>query len=50
VKVTTRSLERPRCPWRDDNQIDMKELGWSTVDWINMAQDRNILRVLVNRQ
>ena len=30
--------------------MDLKEMGWGTVGWINLAQDRNILRVLVNRR
>jgi hypothetical protein len=50
VKETIRSLGRPRCTWKDNNQIDMKEMGWGTVGWINLAQEKNILRVLVNRR
>jgi len=50
VKETTRSFEGPRCTWKDNNQMDLKEMGWGTVGWINLAQDRNILRVLVNRR
>jgi hypothetical protein len=30
--------------------MHLKEMGCGTVGWINLAQDRNILRVLVNRR
>jgi hypothetical protein len=50
VKETIRSVGRPRCIWKDNNEMDMKEMGWGTVDWINLAQERNILRVLMNRR
>ena len=46
----TRSLGRPRCTWKDTNQMDLKEMGRGTVGWINLAQDRNILLVLMNRR
>jgi hypothetical protein len=22
---------KPRCAWKDNNQMDLKEIGWSTV-------------------
>jgi hypothetical protein len=27
---------------------DLREIGWDGVDWIDMAQDRDQLRTLVN--
>jgi hypothetical protein len=29
-------------------KIDLKEIGWDDMDWINLAQDRNQWRALVN--
>jgi hypothetical protein len=29
-------------------KIDLREMGWDGMDWIDLAQDRNHLRVLVN--
>jgi hypothetical protein len=42
-----RSLGRPRHRWVDI-RMDLEEVGWSDVDWIGLAQDRNRWRVLVN--
>jgi hypothetical protein len=28
--------------------MDVKEIGWDCVDWIDMAEDRDQRRVLVN--
>jgi hypothetical protein len=38
-----RPLGRPRRRW-----VDLGEVGWSDVDWIGLAQDRNRWRALVN--
>ena len=27
--------------WDDDIKIDLKEIGWEGVHWINLAQERN---------
>jgi hypothetical protein len=32
-------LGRPRCRWVDNIKMDIREIGWDGVDWINMAQD-----------
>jgi hypothetical protein len=39
---------RPRCRWVGNIKMDLREIGWDSVDWIDMAQDRNQWRVLVN--
>jgi hypothetical protein len=39
---------RPRRGWVDNIKIDLGEIGWDDVDWIDMAQDRNQWRALVN--
>jgi hypothetical protein len=43
-----RPLGRPRCRWVDNIRIDLGEVGWSGVDWIGLAKDRNRWRALVN--
>jgi hypothetical protein len=39
---------RPRRRWVDNIMMDLGEVGWSEVDWIGLAQDRNRWRALVN--
>jgi hypothetical protein len=42
------TLGRPRCRWVDNTKMDLRELGWYGMDWIDQAQDRDQWRVLVN--
>jgi hypothetical protein len=39
---------RPRCRWVDDIKIDLREIGWDGMDWIDLAQDRDHWRALLN--
>jgi hypothetical protein len=32
----------------DNIKMDLKEIGWDGVDWIDLAQDRDQLRAHVN--
>jgi hypothetical protein len=43
-----RSLGRPRRRWVDNIKMDLREIGWGRMDWIDLAQDRDQWRVLVN--
>jgi hypothetical protein len=43
-----RSLEMSRRRWEDDIKMDILETGWGGVDWINLAQNRDQCRALVN--
>jgi hypothetical protein len=43
-----RPLGRPRHRWVDDIKMDLREIGWGGMDWINLAQDRDQWRGLVN--
>jgi hypothetical protein len=43
-----RPLERPRHRWEDGIRIDLREIGLGSVDWIQLAQDRDRWQVLVN--
>jgi hypothetical protein len=41
-------LGRPRRRWEDNIKMDLREVGWVGVNWIELAQDRNRWRALVN--
>jgi hypothetical protein len=43
-----RPLGRPRRRWVDNIKMDLRETGCDGVDWIDMAQDRDLWRALVN--
>jgi hypothetical protein len=43
-----RPLGRPKRRWVDNIRMDLGEVGWSNVDWIGLAKDRNRWRALVN--
>jgi hypothetical protein len=43
-----RPLERKRRRWVDNVKIDFREIGWSGMDSIDLAQDRDQFRFLVN--
>jgi hypothetical protein len=36
-----RLLGRPRSKWENNIRMDLMEIGWEGVDWINLAQDRD---------
>jgi transcription termination factor 2 len=44
-----RSLGRPRRKGMDNINIDLREIEWDGMDWINLAQDRDRWRALVNK-
>jgi hypothetical protein len=35
-----RPLGRPRLKWQDNIKKDFRDIGWSSMDWIYLAQDR----------
>jgi hypothetical protein len=43
-----RPLERSRHRWEDNIRMDLREIGWGGMDWIDLAQDRDQWRTLVN--
>jgi hypothetical protein len=43
-----RPLRRPRRSWVGNIKMDLREIGWDGVDWIELAQDREQWRALVN--
>ena len=42
-----RSLGRPRPRWEDNIKMDLREVGGGG-EWMELAQDRDRLRALVN--
>jgi len=43
-----RSLGRPRRRWEDNIKMDLHEVGCGGMDWIELAQDRDGWRAVVN--
>jgi hypothetical protein len=43
-----RPLGRPRRRWVNNIKMDHREIGWYGMDWIDLAQDRDQWRDLVN--
>ena len=44
-----RPLERPRRRWEDNIKMDLEEVGSGCGDWLELAQDRDRWRALVER-
>jgi hypothetical protein len=43
-----RPLGRPRRRWVNNIKMDLSEIGWDGMDWIDLAQDRDKWRAHVN--
>jgi hypothetical protein len=43
-----RRLGRPRRRWMDNIKMDLWEIGWGGLDWIDLAQERDQWRAVVN--
>ena len=43
-----RPLVRPRRKWEDNIKMDLRELGGSCRDWMELAEDRDRWRALVS--
>jgi hypothetical protein len=43
-----RPLGRLRHRWEDGIRMDLREIGWGSVEWNQLAQDRDQWRALVN--
>jgi hypothetical protein len=46
--VGNRPLGRPRRRWEDNIKMDLQEVKWVGMDWIDLAQDRDRWPVLVH--
>jgi hypothetical protein len=40
-------LERPRHRWENNIRLDLKEIDWVFVDWIDVVRDKDKLRALL---
>jgi hypothetical protein len=43
-----RTLGRPRRSWEDNIKMNIREVGCGIMDWIQLAQNRDRWRALVN--
>jgi hypothetical protein len=43
-----RPLGRPGCRWMDNIKMDLREIGWDGTDWIDLPQNKDQWRALVN--
>jgi hypothetical protein len=43
-----RPLGRPRCRWENGIRMYLREIGWGSVDWIQLAKDRDWWWAFVN--
>jgi len=43
-----RPLGRPRIRWEDNIKMDLQEVGGGVMDWIELAEDSERWRILVN--
>jgi hypothetical protein len=41
-------LGRPKHRWEDGIRMDFRETGWGSVEWVQLAQDRDRWQDLVN--
>ena len=43
-----RPLRRGRPRWEVNIKMDLREVSWEGMDWIDLAQDRDKVRTVVN--
>jgi hypothetical protein len=43
-----RPLGRSRRRWEDNITMDLREIGWGCMDWIDLAQDRALVNTVMN--
>jgi hypothetical protein len=60
-KITQCNLVRPirlfsvlliklKCGWVDNIKMDHREVGWDSMDWIDLAQWRTLMNMVMNCQ
>jgi hypothetical protein len=43
-----RPLGRPRRRWENNIKLDLEYMGWGSIKWTDLAEDRDKWRALVN--
>jgi hypothetical protein len=43
-----RPLGKPWRRWEDNTKMDLREVEWEGMDWIELAEDRNTWQALLN--
>jgi hypothetical protein len=43
-----RSLRKPKRRWVDNIEMDLRDVGWCDIDWIDLAEDKDRWRALLN--
>jgi hypothetical protein len=43
-----RPLREPKRRWDKNIKMDLREIGWVIMDWVNLAKDKDLWRALVN--
>jgi hypothetical protein len=41
--------EGKRPSWKFNIEMDLREIGWDSMDWIDLAEDRNQWRAFANK-
>jgi hypothetical protein len=43
-----KTLGRPRLRWEDNIKMDLQDVGWESINWIYLAQNRDRQQALAN--
>jgi hypothetical protein len=43
-----RQIQTPRHRWKDNIKINLQDMGWGGMDWIDVAQDTDRWQAIVN--
>jgi hypothetical protein len=43
-----RSFGRPRRRWENSIRMDLREIGWEDIKWVQLTQDRGHWRAVVS--
>jgi hypothetical protein len=43
-----RTLGRPRRRWENGIKMDLREISWGGVNWIRLAQDKDLSQAVLN--
>jgi hypothetical protein len=50
ILARKRPLGRPRHRWEDNIRMDLREIGINTRNWVDLVQDRDYWRALVDAE